>query len=73
MATSDLPSHEEITFEEFREEWLREFTESDLSPFEKGQRFALKLVTQWLDVTADDEDLILCDGVANRHCLPAPV
>ncbi len=52
----------EITFEQFCEEWLREFTESDVPPFEKGQRFAFKLVTQWLDVNEDDEDLVLCDG-----------
>ena len=51
-----------VTFEEFCQEWLKEFTEADLSPFEKGQQFAVKLVTQWLGVTEDDEDLVLCDG-----------
>ena len=55
-------NQDEVTFEEFCEEWLREFTEDDLSPFEKGQRFGFKLVTQWLGVTDDDEDLVLCDG-----------
>ena len=55
-------NQDDVTFEEFCEEWLREFTESDLSPFEKGQKFAFKLVSQWLDVTDDDEDLVLCDG-----------
>ena len=55
-------NQDEVTFEEFCEEWLREFTEGNLSPFEKGQQFAFKLVTQWLGVTDDDEDLILCDG-----------
>ena len=54
--------NQEVTFEEFHEEWLREFTEGNLSPFEKGQKFALKLVTQWLGVNDDDEDLVLCDG-----------
>ena len=56
------PAYEDVTFEQFCEEWLREFTEADLPPFEKGQRFAFKLVTQWLNVTEDDEDLVLCDG-----------
>ena len=51
-----------VTFEEFCEEWLREFTEGDLSPFAKGQQFGIKLVTQWLSVTDDDVDLELCDG-----------
>ena len=60
--TSIVENQDEITFEEFRDEWLSEFTEGDLSPFEKGQRFALKLVTQWLGVTEEDEDMVLCDG-----------
>ncbi len=56
---------EEVTFEQFCEEWLREFTESDLSPFDKGQQFAFKLVSQWLNVSEGDEDLILCDGTGD--------
>ena len=63
--TSVAPAQEEITFEQFCEEWLLEFTEADLPPFEKGQRFAFKLVTQWLNVTEDDEDLVLCDGTGD--------
>ena len=62
---SAVPAQEEVTFEQFCEEWLREFTEADLTPFEKGQRFAFKLVTQWLNVTEDDEDLVLCDGTGD--------
>ncbi len=61
-----VPSNQdEITFEQFSEEWLLEFEQGELSPFEKGQRFAFKLVTQWLGVTEDDEDLILCDGTGD--------
>ena len=55
----------EVTFEQFCQEWLVEFRESTLSPFEKGQGFAFNLVTQWLGVTEDDEDLVLCDGVGD--------
>ena len=62
MTTPALSNEDTVTFEQFCEEWLREFTEVDMSPFEKGQRFAFKLVTQWLDITEDDEDLVLCDG-----------
>lgn len=62
--TSPTPA-QEVTYEQFCEEWLREFTEADLPPFEKGQRFAFKLVTQWLGVTEDDEDLVLCDGTGD--------
>ena len=63
--TSTDEGRQDITFEEFREEWLKEFREGDLSPFEKGQRFAVKLVTQWLGVTDDDEDLVICDGAGD--------
>ena len=55
----------DITFEDFHDEWVREFKERDLSSFEKGQQFAYKLVTQWLAVNDDDEDLILCDGAGD--------
>ena len=50
------------TYEQFREEWLVEIEEANLPPFDKGLRFAEKLVTQWLGVTADDEDFHICDG-----------
>ena len=51
-----------VTFEEFCDEWLLEFTGGDLSSVEKGERFAIKLVTEWLDVTDDDDNLIVCGG-----------
>ena len=50
------------TYEQFLEEWLAEIEEANLPPFDKGLRFAEKLVTQWLGVTADDEDFHICDG-----------
>ena len=42
-----------------------EFKSADLSPFEKGQQFAYKLITQWLDVAEGDDDLILLDGAGD--------
>ena len=60
--TSTVENEDEVTFEEFCDEWLSEFREGDLSPFEKGRGVAAKLVTQWLGVTEDEEDLVLCDG-----------
>ena len=47
---------------EFCEEWLSEFRNGSLTSLEKGQQFAIKIVTQWLGVTGDDDDLIICDG-----------
>ncbi len=62
MTTEVLPEQDDVTFEQFREEWLREFTEREMAPLEKGRRFAYKIATQWLDVNEEDEDLIVCDG-----------
>ena len=63
MNTEELTTQDsDVTFDEFREEWLQEFTTQPLSPLAKGRRFAFKIVTQWLDVNEDDEDLVICDG-----------
>ena len=61
-AIANEQNQDEVTFEQFYEQWLSEFTEGNLSSVAKGQQFATKLVTQWLDVIADDDDLVLCDG-----------
>ena len=50
------------SYEQFRTEWLEDIDVTDLSPLEKGRRFASKLVTQWLGVTTDDDDFVICDG-----------
>ena len=60
--TSVAGNTDEITFSEFCEEWLSEFRNGSLTSLEKGQQFATKIVTQWLGVTGDDDDLIICDG-----------
>ena len=62
MTTEASQSQSEVTFEQFCEEWLQEFKKGDMSSFEKGWRFAFKMVTQWLEVNEDDEDLVICDG-----------
>lgn len=53
---------EKISYEQFREEWLTDIEKANLSPLDKGRRFAANLVTEWLDVTTDDEDFVICDG-----------
>ena len=62
MTTEVLPDQAEVTFDQFCEAWLQEFTEDGLSSIEKGRRFVFKMVTQWLDVNEDDEDIVMCDG-----------
>ena len=48
MSSATLSNQNQVTFELFREEWLREFTEEEMAPLEKGRRFAFKISTQWL-------------------------
>ena len=60
MTTTE--TQDKITYEQFKEEWLEDIQNDDLSPFEKGLRFGTNLVTQWLDVTTDDDDFVICDG-----------
>ena len=55
-------THEVASYEQFCEEWLTEIRNESMSSLEKGRRFAIKLITQWLDVTGEDEDLFVCDG-----------
>lgn len=55
-------AHEVVSYEQFCEEWLAEIRDHSMSSLEKGRHFAVKLITQWLDVTSEDEDLFVCDG-----------
>lgn len=52
----------EITFEQFRDEWLLDVQTGSPSTIELGSRFARKIVTQWLDVEDSSDDLYFCDG-----------
>jgi len=53
------------SFEEYREEWLADVREGDPSTTELGHRFARKLVTQWLDVDSEADNIIYCDGAGD--------
>ena len=59
-ATDD--KDKQITYEQFREEWLADIESEDLSPLDKGRRFGTKIITQWLDVSTEDEDFVVYDG-----------
>lgn len=49
-------------FEGFRQSWLEEVQAGTPSTVELGRRFALKLVTQWLDTSDVTADFTYCDG-----------
>ncbi len=53
---------DKVSYEQFSDAWLAEIQDAQLSPLEKGRWFAAKLITEWLDVTTDDEDFVVCDG-----------
>lgn len=58
----DVQGSSELTYDQFKDEWLTDILAGEPNSVEKGHRFATKLVTQWLDVTEADEDLYLSDG-----------
>lgn len=51
-----------VDFEAFRTEWLEDVIADNPSTVELGNRFARKLITQWLDVDESSDDIVYCDG-----------
>ena len=51
-----------VSYEEFKQEWLNDIIEGNPSTVDLGNRFARKLIMQWLDTEDDTQNLILCDG-----------
>lgn len=59
MAVSDANA---ITYEQFRDKWGEDIEAEGLTPLEKGRLFGAKLISQWLGVTTEDDDLFICDA-----------
>ncbi len=55
-----MPS--QITFDEYRNQWLEDVALGTPSTTELGNRFSRKLLTQWLEVDAASDDIVYCDG-----------
>ena len=53
---------DEVSFEQFRHEWMSDVQAGNPSTVMLGNRFAHKILTQWLDVDAETEDPVYCDG-----------
>jgi hypothetical protein len=51
-----------VNFEEFRSSWLEDVKAGNPSTVELGRRFALKLVSQWLDTAESSAESVYCDG-----------
>ena len=58
----DEPIQFDHSYEQSRDAWLTEIVEAQVPLLEKGRWFGAKLVTQWLDVTPDDEAFVVCDS-----------
>ena len=57
MATDSL-----VGLDDFRDSWIESVKIGAPSTVELGRRFALKLVTQWMDIAETAADFIYCDG-----------
>lgn len=51
-----------VSFDDFRKSWLESIVEGAPSTVELGRRFALKLVTQWMDASEATAEFTYCDG-----------
>ena len=54
-----------ITYAQFREEWVADIESEGLPPLAKGRLFGAKLISEWLDVTTEDDDFFICDGAGD--------
>ena len=62
MEQTGVAMTNQVDFEAFRTSWLQSVQEGSPSTVELGRRFALKLISQWLDASAATADLVYCDG-----------
>lgn len=55
----------DLSFDEFREEWLREVRDGTPSTIEIGHRFAHKLLSDWLELDEASADILYSDGAGD--------
>jgi hypothetical protein len=53
---------ESVSFDEFKASWLTDITAGQPSTVQLGQRFAHKVVSQWLDIDDESLEVTYCDG-----------
>jgi hypothetical protein len=54
-----------VAYENFKESWLEDVLSGNPSNVQKGQRFANKLVAQWLETDEGELDIVYCDGAGD--------
>ncbi len=65
MNNPESTEEKAMTLRDFTQEWLSDVQAGKPSTVELGRRFAQKLVTQWLDVSENSDDLVYCDGAGD--------
>src|ERR1043165_65483 len=53
---------DQISIEQFTHEWLEDVKQGNPTTVQLGNRFARKLITQWLDLDELSDDGVYCDG-----------
>jgi hypothetical protein len=54
-----------VSYQDFKASWLEDVLHGDPSSVQKGQRFANKLVGQWLETEESELDIVYCDGAGD--------
>ncbi|HEX8247209.1 MAG TPA: AIPR family protein [Pyrinomonadaceae bacterium] len=52
-------------YETFKETWINEILADNPTSVQKGNRFARKLLSQWLDFNQDNDEIVFCDGAGD--------
>jgi hypothetical protein len=55
----------ELTFDSFRAEWLRDIETGSPTTVQLGNRFAQKLLSNWLELDDISADILYCDGAGD--------
>ena len=65
MVANDANDANDLTYEQFREQWVAGIEAEGLTPLAKGRLFGAKLISEWLGVTTEDDDFFICDGAGD--------
>jgi len=55
----------ELSYEDFKKEWLSAVVAGSPSTTELGHRFSRKILGDWLDFNSETEDVVFCDGAGD--------
>lgn len=62
---NDDGNTQHVSFDAYKQEWLEEILIDNPNSIQKGNRFARKILTQWLDLENNSNEIIFCDGAGD--------